>query len=274
MMSELRPTAIGVIGAGIMGEALISALITSGVQPSMITISEKREDRANELIAKYGVRSASLAENVSQAQALLLVVKPQDMGSLLDEIKKSLKPETLIVTFAAGKKISFIASHLDGAHPIIRVMPNTPALINEGMTVISTAQPATEDDLETVCEIFKSVGLIEVMQESYMNAVVAVSASSPAYVYMMIEAMADAAVLDGIPRETVYRLASQAVLGSAKMVLETGEHPAKLRDLVTSPGGITIQGIQILEQRAVRAALIDTVVRTTELSREMGKQHE
>ncbi|CAB4765364.1 unannotated protein [freshwater metagenome] len=270
MMSELGPTAIGVIGAGIMGEALISALITSGVQPSMVTISEKREDRANELIAKYGVRSASLAENVSQAQALLLVVKPQDMGSLLDEIKKSLKPETLIVTFAAGKKISFIASHLDGAHPIIRVMPNTPALVGEGMAAISPGPNVSNSHTQFVRDFLEATGRVVEVEEDLQDAVTAMSGSGPAYFFAFIEAMVSAGEELGLSHEVATELSVQTMVGASKLLTTSGKSATILRENVTSPKGTTAAGLASFNQANFTQIIKDAIRAARDRSQELA----
>ena len=261
---------IGFIGAGNMGSAIAGGLISSGVlKASDILVTDIDTKKADEF-AKIGAQVRnSAAEIANEADVVILAVKPQVYGVVLSNLSEYTKP--LYVSIAAGINIDYIKGFFNTPVRVIRVMPNTPALINEGMTVISTAQPATDDDLATVCEIFKSVGLIEVMQESYMNAVVAVSASSPAYVYMMIEAMADAAVLDGIPRETAYRLASQAVLGSAKMVLETGAHPGDLKDKVCSPNGTTIRAVASLEKDGFRSSIIHAMRECTKRANELTK---
>ena len=261
---------IGFIGAGNMGSAIAGGLISSGVvNASDILVTDIDTKKADEF-AKIGAQvRKNAAEIANEADVVILAVKPQVYGVVLSGLTEYTKP--LYVSIAAGINIDYIKGFFNTPIRVIRVMPNTPALINEGMTVISTAQPATEDDLATVCEIFKSVGLIEVMQESYMNAVVAVSSSSPAYVYMMIEAMADAAVLEGIPRDTAYRLASQAVLGSAKMVLETGAHPGDLKDKVCSPNGTTIRAVASLENDGFRSSIINAMRECTKRANELTK---
>jgi len=239
MTSDFTPSAIGVIGAGIMGEALISALIASGVSPTSITISEKRDDRASELMAKYGVHSASLESNVAQAQVLLLVVKPQDMASLLEEIKGVLNPSAVIVTFAAGKKIDFIASILGGKRSIIRVMPNTPALVGEGMAAISSGPDVAPSHTQFVRGFLEATGQVVEVDEKLQDAVTAVSGSGPAYFFAFIEAMVSAGVDLGLTSEVATQLSIQTMVGAAKLLTTSGKSATTLRENVTSPNGTT-----------------------------------
>jgi len=261
---------IGFIGAGNMGSAIAGGLISCGaLKASDILVTDIDTKKADEF-AKNGAKVlGSAVEIAKEADVVILAVKPQVYAKVLVDLSEHTKP--LYVSIAAGITIDYIKQFFKDPVRVIRVMPNTPSLISEGMTVISTDKPATDDDLATVCEIFESIGLIEVMQESYMNAVVAVSASSPAYVYMMIEAMADAAVLDGIPRETAYRLAAQAVAGSAKMVLETGIHPGDLKDKVCSPNGTTIRAVASLEKSGFRSSIIGAMRECTKRANELTK---
>ncbi len=262
MTSDFTPSAIGVIGAGIMGEALISALIASGVSPSAITISEKRDDRALELMTKYGVNRADLKSNVVAAEVLLLVVKPQDMGALLQEIKDVLNPNALIVTFAAGKKIEFISSALGGQRSIIRVMPNTPALVGEGMAAISSAEGVSGAHTQFVRSFLEATGQAVEVDESLQDAVTAVSGSGPAYFFAFIEAMVSAGVTLGLSEEVATQLSIQTMVGSAKLLSTSGKSATTLRENVTSPNGTTAAALAsfnkselgMIVENAMRAA--------------------
>lgn len=266
----LKGKKIGFIGAGNMGSAIAGGLISAeAVDPSDILVTDIAVKKATEF-AKCGATVMPDAKALAQAaDIVVLAVKPQVYDSVLQDLKGITSP--LYISIAAGITIRYIQHFFGGAARVIRVMPNTPALISEGMSVISYDQTATEQDLQAACDIFESVGLVEIMPEKFMNAVGSVSGSSPAYVYMMIEAMADAAVADGIPRDMAYTLAAQAVAGSAKMVLETKMHPGALKDNVCSPGGTTIAAVAQLEKDGFRSAIINAMKKCTKRSKEMTK---
>lgn len=261
---------IGFIGTGNMGSAIANGLIASGaVAEGNLLVTDLDPNKLSEF-EKLGAKvCANAAAVAAEADVVIIAVKPIAFESVLGSIASYTKP--LYVSIAAGITINFIKSFFESDVRVIRVMPNTPALIGEGVTVVSSKFPATEDDEKLVCEIFKGVGMVERMNESYMDAVVSVSGSSPAYVYMMIEAMADAAVSDGIPREMAYRLAAQSVAGSAKMVLETKQHPGELKDKVCSPGGTTIRAVAELEARGFRSSIINAMKECTKRSEEITK---
>ena len=208
---------VAVIGAGIMGEALISALISSGVKPELITISEKRADRSAELVARYSIKEAPLANNVAAADALLLVVKPQDMAAVLEEIKGSINPAAVVISFAAGKTISFISSALGTDNPVVRVMPNTPTLVGAGMAAASFGTGVTQTQ----------------------NAVTATSGSGPAYFFAFVEAMVAGAKDLGLSEKDATVLTIQTIVGAAKLLEESGKSATTLRENVTSPNGTT-----------------------------------
>lgn len=230
---------VAVIGAGVMGEALIAALISSGVNPERITISEKREERAQELIAKYSINSSELASNVANADALLLVVKPQDMGSVLEEIKGTINPEAVVITFAAGKTISFIANGLGTSNPVVRVMPNTPTLVGEGMAAASIGTGVTATQRDFVLGFLGATGKVIEVSEDLQDAVTATSGSGPAYFFAFVEAMVAGAKELGLSEEDATTLTVQTIVGAAKLLDESGKSATTLRENVTSPNGTT-----------------------------------
>jgi len=230
---------VAVIGAGIMGEALISALISSGVNPELITISEKRADRSAELTAKYSIRQAPLATNVVAADALLLVVKPQDMAAVLEEIKGFINPAAVVITFAAGKTISYISNALGTANPVIRVMPNTPTMVGAGMAAASMGTGVTDDHKKFVLGFLAATGKVIEVSEDLQDAVTATSGSGPAYFFAFVEAMVAGAKELGLSQEDATTLTIQTIVGAAKLLDESGKSATTLRENVTSPNGTT-----------------------------------
>ncbi|MDD3766480.1 MAG: pyrroline-5-carboxylate reductase [Eubacteriales bacterium] len=266
----LRDKKIGFIGVGNMGGAIIKGLVASNAvcasDISVCDLSAEKTLEFEKMGCKVYQKASQLCEN---SHIVVLAVKPNAFTFVLKDLRHITSP--LYISIAAGIEIDYIKSFFDGEAKVARVMPNTPALIGEGATVVSVKDPVSAQELEIVCEIFRSIGIVEVMDEKYMNAVVAVSGSSPAYVYMMIEAMADAAVADGISRDVAYRLAAQAVAGSAKMVLESKEHPGALKDKVCSPGGTTIQAVAKLEETGFRNSIISAMKACTKKAEELSK---
>lgn len=230
---------VGVIGAGVMGEALIAALISSGVNPELITISEKRADRSAELLAKYLIKDAPLATNVAAADAVLLVVKPQDMASVLEEIKASINPAAVVITFAAGKTISFISQGLGTANPVVRVMPNTPTLLGAGMAAASMGPGVTDAQKEFVLSFLAATGKVIEVSEELQDAVTATSGSGPAYFFAFVEAMVAGAKELGLSQADATTLTVQTIVGAAKLLDESGKSATTLRENVTSPNGTT-----------------------------------
>jgi len=263
---------LGFIGAGNMASALINGILQSKLIPAEhIFVSDVNSLRLD-LLRKTGINIMKDNTNVYRnSDIIILAVKPNVYSlvlkelALLDGIDRK-----IIVSIAPGISIKYIKSFFNHDMKVIRTMPNTPAQIGEGMTVICYEAPVSEQEYQMVRNIFSSVGQVEFIDEKYLNAAVAVNGSSPAYVYMMIEAMADAAVLRGIPRDSAYRLAAQSVAGAAKMVLETGKHPGELKDMVCSPGGTTIQAVYQLEKSGFRAALMDAMERCTDKAEKMS----
>lgn len=246
----------GFVGGGNMATAIISGLISSGVLPSQIIVSDKNNDTLNKLASDFSViTTASNIEVSEKSEYLFICVKPNIVKLVADEIKNAINSETVIVSIVAGRSIAVLESLFGNEKKIIRVMPNTPAQVGEGMSAVCSNKAAAKD-LDTVVDVFNKLGKCEKVPENLFDTVTAVSGSSPAYVFMMIEAMADGAVQGGMPRELAYTFAAQAVLGSAKMVLETGIHPGALKDMVCSPGGTTIDAVASLESDGFRNAVI------------------
>ena len=230
---------VGVIGAGVMGEALIAALISYGTAPGSITISEKRKDRADELRTRYGIKVEDVATNVSKADALLLVVKPQDMATVLDEIKGSINKSAVVITFAAGKKISFIEQGLGTGNPVVRVMPNTPTLVGAGMAAASMGAGVTEAQKSFVLGFLGATGKVIEVAEDLQDAVTATSGSGPAYFFAFVEAMVAGAKELGLSDADATTLTVQTIVGAAKLLDESGKSATTLRENVTSPNGTT-----------------------------------
>jgi pyrroline-5-carboxylate reductase len=264
---------VGFVGAGNMGEALIRGLVESNLVPAAkILVADVRADRARQLADQFGVQA--LADNaalVRGADVVILAVKPQIMASVLREIMPALTNRPLLISIAAGVSTATIQSILGKYPRLIRVMPNTPALVLQGVTAIARTPGLEQDDLETAQEIFAAVGRAVVLDEEQMDAVTGLSGSGPAYVALVIEALADGGVKMGLDRATAMTLATQTVLGAAKLLAETGMHPAALKDMVSSPGGTTIAGIAALEEGGVRTTFIRAVERATLRSRELGR---
>ena len=264
---------IAFLGGGNMAEALIKGLIASSVAaPGRMSVSDISAERLDLLARTYGVsKSGSSRDAVAHAEVVLLCVKPQVMDWVLEEIAPAADRTKLIVSIAAGVTIGRIEKALAGGARVVRVMPNTPALVLEGAAALSSGSQATHDDMALVQQIFGAVGRAVVVDEKLMDAVTGLSGSGPAYVFTIIEALADAGVKQGIPRALALELAAQTVLGAARMVVETKEHPGKLRDMVTSPGGTTIAGLHELEKGKLRAVLMNAVEAATARSKELGK---
>lgn len=264
---------VGFIGSGNMGTAIIKSIINSGkVSPENIFVNDMDREKLEALGKETGVNIAvSNAEVMEKSDVIILAVKPNVVKPVLEACGSILGNEKILVSIAVGLPIKLYKGILGSDKKIIRTMPNTPAMVGEGMTLLSYENNITEEDLKLVMSLFESFGKVEILDEKLMSEVTALTGSSPAYVFMFIEAMADAAVLSGIPRSLAYKLASQAVLGSAKMVLETGKHPGELKDMVCSPAGTTIEAVSSLEKNSFRYAIIEAMNECTKRAREMGK---
>lgn len=264
---------IGFIGAGNMAKAIIGGIVKSKlVKSENIFIYGPHLDKLKITQNEFGVSIGASANELAKTMDILFIaVKPNIFLSVLDDIKKDVKSNTLIVSIAAGITIDNMEQILSEKYKIIRAMPNTPALVNEGMSSLCGNSNVTEEELLLVKEIFDSFGKTEIIPEYLIHSVIGVSGSAPAYIFMLIEAMADGAVLGGMPREKAYTFAAQAVLGSAKMILETGKHPGELKDMVCSPSGTTIEAVKVLEERGLRSAIIEAMEKCMNKSKEMEK---
>ena len=260
---------LGFIGCGNMAGAIIRGILAAGAaKPEEIIGADLSEAAREKLQAECGIRvTADNTEVVRSAQTVFLTVKPQFLEEVIFGIRDAAKPEQLFVSIAAGRAVSWIEERF-GSYPVrlVRLMPNTPALVGEGMTAVCANGRVTQQEIEEVCGLCGAFGKAEQVSESLFDVVTAVSGSSPAYVFMFIEAMADAAVQGGMPRAMAYKFAAQAVLGSAKMVLETGKHPGELKDMVTSPAGTTIEAVRVLEEKGFRSAVFECVKACAEKS--------
>ncbi len=245
---------VAIIGAGVMGEALLSGLIRGGHEPADLMVGEKRPERAAELREKYAVRVVANTEAAAGAETVALVVKPQDMGEVLTEIAPHLRAGQVLISLAAGITTRYIEQHIPDGIAVIRVMPNTPALVDEGMAAISAGTHCDEQHLALAEQMLAVTGRVMRVPEKQQDAVTAISGSGPAYLFFVVESMIEAGVHLGLPRSTATELVVQTVVGSAKLLRETGEHPTVLRERVTSPGGTTAAAIRELENHRVRAA--------------------
>ncbi|WP_431042912.1 pyrroline-5-carboxylate reductase [Streptomyces sp. P1-3] len=264
---------VAVLGTGKIGEALLSGMIRGGWDPADLLVTARRPERAAELHARYGVEAVSNADAAKAADTLILTVKPQDMTALLDELGPHVPAERLVISGAAGVPTTFFEERLAPGTPVVRVMTNTPALVDEAMSVISAGSHATEEHLAHTEEIFGGVGKTLRVPESQQDAATALSGSGPAYFYFLVEAMTDAGILLGLPRDKAHDLIVQAAIGAAVMLRDSGEHPVKLREAVTSPAGTTISAIRELERHGVRAALIAALEAARDRSQELASGH-
>ncbi|HEY7652558.1 MAG TPA: pyrroline-5-carboxylate reductase [Methylomirabilota bacterium] len=269
---SIKDKRVGFLGAGNMGEAMIKGLLQTGLVPAAaIAATDVRADRLQQIAKQYGVRAASSnVELVGEADVVILAVKPQIMGVVLKEISGAVDRGKLLISIAAGVPVAALRAALGKPARLIRVMPNTPALVLEGVTAIARAEGLEPGDLEMAQELFGAVGRVVVLDEEALDAVTGLSGSGPAYVAIVIESLADGGVKMGLDRATAMTLAAQTVLGSARLILETGAHPGQLKDMVASPGGTTIAGIAALEEGGVRRTFISAVERATQRSRELG----
>lgn len=260
---------LGFIGCGNMAKAIIGGILDSGLlKPEDIIASDVNRaalEKAQETL-KITVSQSNTAV-ASGCEVLVLAVKPQFYLSVIEEISSSVAESTVVVTIAPGQTLKKLKEMFGRKVKLVRTMPNTPAMVCAGMTALCKNELVTEQEFEYVCSLLNCFGKTEEVAEYMMDAVVAVSGSSPAYVYMMIEAMADAAVMGGMPRDKAYTFAAQAVLGSAKMVLETGLHPGALKDMVCSPAGTTIEAVKVLEEKGFRSSIIDAMQACIDKSR-------
>ena len=248
---------VGFIGGGNMASAMIGGMIQKGVvSADDILVSVRTEKSVERLINQFGVQATMDNEAVG-SDLVFLAVKPNQIKNIINLVKNFISPEKIIVSILPGKSLQWLGTEIGKPTKLIRTMPNTPALIGEGMTGVCANDLVTEEELQLVLTLLKSFGRAEVVPEYLMDTVTGVSGSSPAYVFLFLEALADAAVAEGMPRKQAYEFAAQSVLGSAKMLLETGMHPGELKDMVCSPGGTTIEAVAVLEREKLRSAVID-----------------
>ena len=264
---------IAVIGAGTIGETLISGLLRSGWSADRLIATERRPERGEELAGRYGIRIVENEEAVLQADVLAIAVKPQDAVTLMAGLGPLVPSDKLLVSLCAGLPISFFAKWLPEGTAVVRVMTNTPALVDQAMTAISPGPHATAEHLALAEEMFRPLGRTIQLPESQQDAVTALSGSGPAYFFFLVEAMTDAGILLGLPRQVAHDLIVQTAIGSAIMLRDSGEHPVKLREAVTSPAGTTISAIRELENHGVRAALLAALEAARDRARELAAQN-
>lgn len=263
---------VAILGGGKIGEALLSGLLRGERTPGDVVVSEKHPERAAYLADTYGVKTLEPAAAVAAARTLVLAVKPQDIDALLAELRPVVGPEHLVVSVAAGVTTAHLEARLAPEVPVVRCMPNTPALVDQAMTAVSAGAHADEAHLAVAESLLGAVGRVVRVPESQLDAVTALSGSGPAYFFFLVEAMIDAGILLGLPRALSAELIVQTAIGSAVMLRDSGEHPVQLREAVTSPGGTTIAAIRELEVHGVRAALLAAIEAACLRSRELGAQ--
>lgn len=265
---------LGFLGSGNMASALIQGLVHGGVvPPTHILASDVKTERLEQLEKEHGVRTTmDNHQLVRESDVVVLAVKPQVIDRVLTEVGKDFRADQLLVSVAAGVPIEALESRLPPGSRVVRTMPNTPATVQAGATAVAGGANATADDLRLARELFEAVGRVVVLDEALLDAVTGLSGSGPAYIMLIIEALADGGVKVGLHRDTALLLAAQTVFGSAKLLLETGEHPGRLKDMVTSPGGTAIAGLHTLESGALRKTLIDAVETATRRAAELGAE--
>lgn len=272
MVNDLAGKRVAFLGAGKMGGIILQALLKNGLLTAKSTCATvAHEDRAKALAAKLKVKvGTSNAEAVKGADIIVIAVKPQVVEDVVREISSHITPKQVIVSVAASVPTAMIEKDLPPNVPVIRAMPNTPCIMDAGMTAICKGKHASPDDVKMTCHLFDVVGRTVVVDEKHMDAVTALSASGPAYIYIILESLAEAGVKVGLPRDIATLLAAQTALGAAKVVLETGDHPALLKDAVTTPAGCTIDAIMELEEGKLRVTLIKAVVKAAQRAKELA----
>ncbi len=262
---------LGFIGCGNMAQAMLKGILAEGLRrPEEIIVSRRSEQELKRIRDELGVHTTTDNKEVAaKSDLLVLAVKPFVFEEVISEIKDLVGEETLVISIAAGRTISNIEHLFGKTIRLARTMPNTPALVQEGAAGMCFNEAVTETDRQRAIRLFESFGMVAVVEEKMIDTVIGVSGSSPAYVFLFIEAMADAAVADGMPRAQAYELAAKSVLGSARMVLETGKHPGELKDMVCSPGGTTIEAVRVLEEKGFRSAVMEGQRACVRKAREM-----
>jgi pyrroline-5-carboxylate reductase len=262
---------IAILGAGKMGEALLSGVLRAGRRPAELMVTARREERGALLHERYGVEVATNAEAAKRADTLILAVKPQDMAVLLQDVAPHVPAGRLVISIAAGIPSAFVENRLPAGVPVVRVMSNTPVHVDEAMSVISAGSHAEEEHLKRAEELLAPVGKVLRIPESLQDAATALSGSGPAYFYFLVEAMVDAGILLGMPRAAALEMVIQSAVGAAVMLRDSGEHPVLLREAVTSPAGTTINAIRELERHGVRAAVIEAIESARDRGRELAE---
>lgn len=263
---------ITIIGSGKMGDTIISGLLSSGItKPNLITTTDRSESRLDYIRNKHHVKTTSdNREAVSQADVIIFCIKPQNAEKVIQDVAKHIPKSAILISIMAGVTLNKLQNWLPDGTPVIRAMPNTPTQVNAGMTAIAGGKFVDQTQLDVAKSLFSSIGMTINLDERHFDAVTGLSASGPAFIYIVIEALADGGVKCGLPRDVSIQLASQMTLGAAKMVLETGKHPAILKDDVTTPAGCTTDGILALEEGGVRVTLIKAVTEATRRAGELG----
>jgi pyrroline-5-carboxylate reductase len=261
---------VAILGGGVMGETLISGLLRAGWSPEEVAVSERRPERAAELADRYKVATMDSADAAAWSDTVVLVVKPQDMSALLAEIRDAVRPGGLVVSIAAGITTAFVEERLPGGVAVVRVMPNTPALVDQGMAAISPGSHCDDAHLARARALLEATGKVVQLPEYHQDAVTAISGSGPAYIFYVVEAMIEAGVLLGLPRATSTELVVQTLYGAATMLKETGQHPTVLREQVSSPAGTTVAALRQLEDHKVRAAFLTAMEAARDRSRELS----
>ncbi len=258
-IKEEQKMRVGFIGCGNMATAMIKGMTASGlVKNEEMTASAKSQGTRDRMKSELNIHAAETnSEVLERSDIVFLAVKPIFYEEVLAEIRDYVRPEHIFVSLAPGKTLDWLGERLGETAKIVRTMPNTPAMVGEGMTGLCVNQNVAEEETKMICGLCDTFGKTEVVPERLIDVVVGVSGSSPAYVFMFLEAMADAAVADGMPRAQAYQFAAQAVKGSAELMLQTGKHPGELKDMVCSPGGTTIEAVRVLEEKGLRSAVIE-----------------
>jgi pyrroline-5-carboxylate reductase len=262
---------VAIVGVGRLGEALLAGLLRSGVEATELVVAEKDPGRVAAVCAQHGVAAATTAEAAAGAEVVIVAVKPHDMAGLLADLGTKLAPGAFVVSIAAGITLTFLQEALPAGTPVVRVMTNTPLLVGEAMSAICAGRYAGEAELARTEELLGAVGRVVRVPEAQLDAITALSGSGPAYFFYLVDAMIEAGVLLGVPRPLAAELMVQTALGSARMLRETGEHPALLREAVTSPAGTTAAALREFDRQAVRAAILDGLVAARDRSAELGR---
>jgi pyrroline-5-carboxylate reductase len=266
---------LAIVGGGKMGEALVGGLVHGGWPAGDVSVCEQHAERCAELSDRFAIAAtADVGDAIKGAATIVLAVKPQDFDTVLGQLAPVIEAGTLVVSIAAGITTRFIESRLPAGTPVVRAMPNTPALLGEGITAIAAGSHASADDMAAADEVLKAVGGVVHLPEKHLDAVTGVSGTGPAYVFFLAESLVEAAVGVGLPRDVATELSIQTILGAARMLRETGKHPIVLREEVTSPNGTTVAAMRVLEREGVRSAFLDAVRAATERSHQLAAEHD